>query len=226
MNRDVDGQHALSFASSRSSSMTASPLSLVALETQCFRRSSMTAHIEMVDAIACVAERRVHDRFGTTWSTRVRSMWVVSRVHRAPTDVRALLESVVMRMTTARDRGRIVLDASPRLVLHVDALRIERVVANLVQNALKYSTTNVVVRLDLSGLVARVSVIDGGPGVARDDVEHLFEEYRRGSGAHLYDSSGLGLYVSKRIVEAHGGRIGVATTSSSGSEFYFELPMS
>src|SRR5262245_12428869 len=209
---DVDGGHALSFAElAQLVHDFKSPRSLVALETQVLQTQlDDGAHVEMVHAITRVLlnldyiDRMVHDLIDSCAIDAGHF-----EIHRAPTELVALLETVTMRMASSRDRGRIILDAPHRMVLHIDALRIERVVANLVHNALKYSAdgTRVVVRLDTSKGVARIAVIDAGPGITHDEVDHVFEEYRRSTAAHLHDSSGLGLYVSKRIVEAHGGRI-------------------
>jgi signal transduction histidine kinase len=79
----------------------------------------------------------------------------------------------------------------------------------------------VTVRLEIHRRVARISVIDGGPGLTAEECRAVFERYRRGS----RDGHGLGLYISRRIVEAHGGRIGVASTPGKGCRFYFELPL-
>jgi signal transduction histidine kinase len=205
------------------------PLSLVALETQVLQSQlDDGAHVDMVHAITRVLlnldyiDRMMHDVIDSCAIDAGHF-----EIHRAPTDLWLLLETVTTRMATTRDRHRIVLERSDSLTIKIDSLRIERVVANLVHNALKYSAedTRVFVRMSSGNGVARVSVSDAGPGISRDEVEHLFEEYRRSSAAHVHDSSGLGLYVSKRIVEAHGGRIGVNTATGLGSEFYFELPI-
>jgi signal transduction histidine kinase len=107
-----------------------------------------------------------------------------------------------------------------------DELRIERVVANLVQNALKYSPAScpVVVRVDLARDRACVVVRDYGQGLAVEEQGLVFEKYRRATTARDHEGSGLGLYVSKRIVEAHGGEIGVSSQPGKGSSFYFTLP--
>jgi signal transduction histidine kinase len=69
-------------------------------------------------------------------------------------------------------------------------------------------------------------VIDAGPGIPPEERESIFEKYRRsGSNAGGHEGSGLGLYVSKRIIEAHGGRIGVDSVHGVGSRFFFELPI-
>jgi len=145
---------------------------------------------------------------------------------RRPTELRALVERVIDRVVPTRDNGRVSLDAPSPITIAIDGLRIERVVANLVGNALKYAPPGswIVVRLEAAALSARISVIDNGPGIAPADLAHVFDRYRRGSRAHGIGGWGLGLYASKAIVEAHGGTIDVESVPGEGSQFYFELP--
>jgi signal transduction histidine kinase len=149
------------------------------------------------------------------------------QLHRRPTDLRALLEQVVHRVVPTRDLERVSLEATHALRLSIDAHRIERVVANLLANALKYTPRcgGIIVRLERGPHAARVSVIDAGPGLAPAEAQHVFDKYRRGIAARGLEGCGLGLYASKRIVEAHGGRIGVESLLGAGSRFYFDLPM-
>lgn len=147
-------------------------------------------------------------------------------LHRSRVELRTLVERVVERAVPSRDRPRIVLRMPTPAVLEIDEYRIERVIANLVQNALKYAspTSHVVISIGVHVPHVRVSVADHGPGIAPDQQAALFGKYRRLEGARLQEGSGLGLYVSKRIVEAHGGQIGVESSEGRGSCFYFELP--
>ncbi len=148
-------------------------------------------------------------------------------LRRRPVELCALLLQVVERSVSSRDRTRIYLEAPSRLTVSVDGVRIERVVANLVQNALKYSHegSGVVVRLERTPTNVRVTVIDSGPGISREETGRIFERYQRGAHGHRHDGCGLGLYIARRIVEAHGGTIGVESLPNIGSRFYFELPL-
>jgi signal transduction histidine kinase len=148
-------------------------------------------------------------------------------LRRTPTELRGLLAQVVDRVVSTRDSGRVWIEASSPLTVSVDALRIERVVANLIANALKYAPrpSLIGVRLEVRDGCARVSVIDDGPGLTVAESEWVFERYRRTPSSAAHEGSGLGLYISKRIVEAHGGRIGVDSVEGAGSRFYFELPV-
>lgn len=148
-------------------------------------------------------------------------------IQRRPTELRALLESTIDRAVSSRDRARVFLDAKRPLSLNIDDLRIERVVCNLLHNALKYSATasGVVVRLDQHDHFARVCVTDAGPGLTEGDKLVVFEKFKRACTAASHEGHGLGLYVSKQIVEAHGGTIGVESVRGVGSSFFFDLPL-
>jgi signal transduction histidine kinase len=114
------------------------------------------------------------------------------------------------------------------LLLHCDPLRIEQVVTNLVSNAIKYSLagTAVEVAARREGDHAVISVADHGIGMTPDDQSHLFEPFRRvGLSKEMVSGVGLGLYVVRRIVEAHGGRIEVASEIGRGSTFTVFLPI-
>jgi PAS domain S-box-containing protein len=147
-------------------------------------------------------------------------------LHRRPTELRMLLEQVIDRVVPTRDRGRVSLRAAEPLTTSIDDLKIERVVANLLQNALKYAPkiTGIVVGLAAVKDAIRVSVTDAGPGMTPAETGYAFDKFWRSSTAGSREGSGLGLYVSKKIVEAHGGWIDVTSVQGAGSEFFFELP--
>lgn len=205
------------------------PLSLVALETQVLQMQLDDGdHVEMVNAATRVLlnidyiDRMVHDLIDSC-ALAIGHF----AVHRKPTDLSDVLKRVMLRMAVSRDRERVVLDTPGPVILAIDALRIERVVANLVHNAIVYSPDHapILVVLETEHGSARVTIRDAGPGIAPEEIERVFDEYRRASTSYMHDGSGLGLYVSKQIIEAHGGRIGVESTVGVGSEFHFELPM-
>jgi signal transduction histidine kinase len=150
------------------------------------------------------------------------------RIQRHPTEVKTLLECIIERSIPSRDRARVFLDASSPVVAAIDELRIERVICNLLHNALKYSpaSSGVVVRLDVRDDSLRISVADAGPGLTEGEKQLVFERFRRTSTAMSHEGHGLGLYISKQIVEAHGGTIGVDSTRGVGSCFYIDLPLS
>lgn len=110
----------------------------------------------------------------------------------------------------------------------IDQRRITQVVNNLVSNAVKYSKRGSDIRVSAkrSDGGVRVEVTDSGPGIPEKEQEELFQPFHRlqaepTEGEH---STGLGLAICHKIVEGHGGKIGVQSTPGSGSTFYFVLP--
>jgi len=147
-------------------------------------------------------------------------------IRHIPTELRGLIEQVIERAIAAHDRERLIFDAPYPITVTVDAVRIERVVTNLLQNALKYAPGRpTTISLELAHDQARVTVSDEGPGIEPVERTTIFDKYRRGSTAGASDGCGIGLYVSRCIVEAHGGHINVEGRQGGGSCFYFELPV-
>ncbi|NRD44634.1 MULTISPECIES: PAS domain S-box protein [Corallococcus] len=112
--------------------------------------------------------------------------------------------------------------------VHGDTFRLEQVISNLLENALKYSPDGgtIRVRLSLTDDVAVLSVTDPGIGIPEDQQQQLFDRYFRARNASTrsYGGLGLGLYISRDIVERHGGRIWVESEPGRGSTFYVALP--
>jgi len=103
------------------------------------------------------------------------------------------------------------------------------VLANLVSNAIKFSEDGgtIMVRARVEGPELVVSVQDQGIGIAPEALPHLFERFCQvnGTGTRQRGGTGLGLYISRQIVEAHGGRIWVESRVGRGSTFSFAIPV-
>jgi signal transduction histidine kinase len=129
-----------------------------------------------------------------------------------------------------RDHGldlRAVPPAAP-LVATVDRMRIEQVLDNLIENAIKYTTSGDLPEINVGweGDEARIAVIDAGVGVPDAERERIFERFYRASNVETVTDTGmgLGLYICRRIVEAHGGRIWAEPTPGGGTTFVVTLP--
>ncbi|MHB1134862.1 MAG: PAS domain S-box protein [Chloroflexota bacterium] len=148
----------------------------------------------------------------------------------APVDLHTLVVET-LRQLHAPGVGKRVSVLVPEEMLPAalaDAAAIERVLGNLVGNALKYSPaeTQVDVRLGLQTDQLLVSVADQGRGIAAEDLPHLFERYYRARETReRHEGLGLGLYIARLIVEAHGGKIWVESEVGKGSTFSFSLPV-
>jgi signal transduction histidine kinase len=122
--------------------------------------------------------------------------------------------------------GRVVNEVPPELPpVLADPDRLDRILANLVGNALKYSQAQVYVRAEVAGEEIRISVSDLGPGIGAGDLPLIFDRYYRGQ-RHEGEGLGLGLYIVRKLVEAHGGRISAESRVGVGSTFTFTLPAS
>lgn len=107
-----------------------------------------------------------------------------------------------------------------------DRFRLEQVVTNMLSNAVKYGAGKPVhVRLQQVGPLARIEVRDGGIGIAPEDNERIFGRFERAVPVLNFAGLGLGLYVTRQLVEAHHGRIHVESTPGEGSTFIVELPL-
>ncbi|MGE5184942.1 MAG: sensor histidine kinase [Acidobacteriota bacterium] len=144
-------------------------------------------------------------------------------------EVRDLLDGAAQQMQDhAAARGvRVEVCSDVTDVISVDRGRIIQIVANLTGNALRLARSGDVITLAARRreAVVRFSVADSGPGISPAELEHLFEPYRPGSGRSRSGSLGLGLFICRTLVEAHGGRLGVDSTIGKGSTFWFELPL-
>jgi signal transduction histidine kinase len=146
----------------------------------------------------------------------------------APEDLRKLVRDAVSTHFAPALPERIVLHLPDRPVrVRCDAMRVEQVVTNLVSNALKYSPAEapVDVVLEAAGDRAIVRVIDRGPGIPVEEQARVFEPFRRGTATRMVPGIGLGLFVARRIIEAHGGELTVDSAAGRGAEFVVALPL-
>ena len=150
------------------------------------------------------------------------------QMHREMVDVVTIVEKLVERMRHREEgvgRDIVVTVGGTPQRLFLDPDKVEQVFSNLIENALRYapdSEVRVHVVADReSGLVA--SVADDGPGVAEDQVRRIFEKFGRGRGQRR-SGSGLGLYITRGLVEAHGGRVWCEPTTGGGATFRVEVP--
>jgi two-component system CheB/CheR fusion protein len=124
---------------------------------------------------------------------------------------------------------KIIVGAIPEVRLHADRHRIEQVLLNLLDNAIKYSPGQHEVKIECQQFPdhIRVSITDHGIGMNSDQTRRLFERfYRAENPGNVFQGLGLGLFISAEIVERHGGRFEVQSEPGDGSTFSFTLPIS
>ncbi|MFY1827949.1 PAS domain S-box protein [Myxococcus fulvus] len=151
-------------------------------------------------------------------------------LHPQATRLDSLVEHVLQAMEAQRGGHELRYERPERDVqVFADPYRLEQVVTNLVENALKYSPDGgpILVKLETRGELALLSVKDPGIGIPEDQQKLLFERYfrARNVSSRSYGGLGLGLYISRDIVERHGGRIWVESQVGEGSTFHVALPL-
>jgi signal transduction histidine kinase len=115
------------------------------------------------------------------------------------------------------------------LRIMADRQRVRQVLLNLLSNAIKFTTDGGRIALEAAptngGAAVRVAVTDNGIGIAPDDQAKLFQEFVQldASASRKYEGTGLGLALSRRLIELHGGTIGVESEMGKGSTFWFTL---
>ena len=142
-------------------------------------------------------------------------------------DLLSLVGDLVATASVGQDEVpvRAALPAAAPLV-RGDAERLRQVLANLIDNAVKYSPAGqaVEVRVTPTDGVVHVSVSDRGPGIKRDDQRLIFEKFGRAAGSGSKPGTGLGLFIARSITEAHGGTLTVSSAPGRGSTFTLTLP--
>jgi signal transduction histidine kinase len=149
----------------------------------------------------------------------------------SPTDVASLVEDPVRTMLsqTQAKHQSLTQEIQPALPhVSVDRDRIRQILVNLLTNAHEYCPENASIHVSATGNGdgVELSVSDDGPGMAADQLEHIFERFTRGDAGltqHV-GGTGLGLAISKSLVELHGGRIAVESIPGEGSTFHVWLP--
>ena len=146
-----------------------------------------------------------------------------------PLSAKALVEgSVEARRDEAAQAGLQLVGTvlGPVLPVLADPERIELVFGNLISNALKHAPrgSQVELRAEPDGKAVRFSASDEGPGIAREHQQRIFEKFYRLPGEQGA-GVGLGLYIARQIVRAHGGEMGVESEPGSGAKFWFTLPV-
>lgn len=142
-------------------------------------------------------------------------------------DLCAAVHDVVGRHSElAREHGcALLLGFCEPVIGRWDRLRIEQVVNNLVNNGIKYGGSRVEVHARRTGSEAQIVVADQGGGIPAEDQERIFAPYERLSTASSGDGAGLGLYIVREIVRAHGGSVRVESTPGAGTTFTVNLPI-
>lgn len=143
-------------------------------------------------------------------------------------DLPVLAADVAERLRESAERAgsQVRVRCDEPLILEGDSLRLEQVLTNLLANAIKYGLGKPIdLILERDGGLARILVRDQGIGVPATDQDRIFDRFERAVSVREYGGLGLGLYISRQIVHAHGGTIRVASEPGNGSLFIVELQL-
>jgi signal transduction histidine kinase len=197
-----------------------------------------TPNAERLEKVATLLQRV--ERQGRVLSRLVNEMLDIVRIQAGrlalrpePTDLAALVCEVVQEHQQRAPQRTIDLDvpSAEEVLVCADAERLAQVVASYLSNALKYSAADqpVMVGLRTEGSAARVWVRDRGPGLPAAEQARIWERFYRVPGIGHQDGAsvglGLGLHISRGIVERQGGQVGVASTPGEGAIFWFTAPL-
>ncbi|HYH96126.1 PAS domain-containing sensor histidine kinase [Hyalangium sp.] len=145
-----------------------------------------------------------------------------------PVDLSELVREVAGRLALEARRAQcpLIIQAPEAVVGTWDSLRIEQAVSNLLSNALKYGPGKpVTLRVEQRGCRARLTVSDEGIGIAPEDLKRIFEKFERAVSPRHYGGLGLGLYITRELLQALGGTIQVESEPEQGTTFTVELPL-
>ncbi|WP_298816049.1 sensor histidine kinase [Chloroflexus sp.] len=149
------------------------------------------------------------------------------------TNLVTLAQQVIdQQRPSAGNRELLIESETPELIVACDAVRIRQVLTNLLNNAIKYSPAESVISVRLrhtllpasNSPAALISVSDQGPGIPPEERERVFQRYYRAPGKRA-EGLGLGLYLSREIVQLHGGQIWIESREGQGSTFMVLLPI-
>jgi signal transduction histidine kinase len=234
--RDVTGQREIERLKDEMLSMAShdlkTPATVIKVQAQRLKRQFNTGSAEEDDVqegLTMIADQA--DRLSKLLNLLLDLSRIESgrlELDRAPTDLRGIVISIARALQSTTEAHRIEVDAPAGVIGHWDARRIEEVVQNLLHNAVKYSPVGgrIQVRLRAEDQDAVVTVRDSGIGLAPDEAPHVFERFYRGRGIRRFEGAGLGLYICRAIVAAHGGHIWAESNGpDQGSTFGFRLPL-
>lgn len=205
------------------------PLTVLVGSVELARRFFQRGAIERLDDVLARA-----DEGGRRLSDLVRELLDLTRLdagkldlHREPIDLVGAIRTLVDETRVGAERHEITFEGpSDPVRVSTDPRRIAQVIQNLLDNALRYSPEGgrIEVTVRLEGRDAVVRVTDHGIGIPEQERHELFQRFFRTSRSRQYAGTGLGLFISKRIAEAHGGRLWLESTSPHGSTFALALP--
>ncbi len=143
--------------------------------------------------------------------------------------VKEPIQDVINELSSlAGEKGVVIRENVPATLpeVEIDRERMTQVMTNLIGNAIKFNSkgSDIIVEAEVRGSEILVQVADHGIGISKEAIPHVFEKFYQVKDLVSVGGTGLGLYITKQIIEAHGGRIWVESEPNKGSTFYFTIP--
>lgn len=205
------------------------PLNIVALSTSVLQRRLAGDAVERqaVDQIRSAVQRLDKQVGDLTDASRLEAKQLSLRRERV--DLSQWLRAAAGELKALTGDRPLTLDAEPGTMVHADLGRVHQVLGNLVSNAVKYGAPGTEIRVTLRSVrgEAEVVVLNRGAGIPPDELPALFGRFQRTRSAveGQRPGLGLGLYITRGLVEAHGGRIWAESTLGQWTAFHFTLPL-
>ncbi len=187
-----------------------------------------------LDPEAARRHLQIMDRQSTKLTRLIAQLLDVSRLEAGRlslelqrTDIAKLTRDLVEQAQRNTTEHTLTVNAPPSYMSLIDPIRLEQVIVNLLNNAIKYSPEGGQISVDLSAAddqTIQLSVTDQGMGIAPEDREHIFERFYQGHKDQNIDGMGLGLYISKQIVQLHGGHLRAEFPPEGGTRLIVHLP--
>ncbi|WP_408096538.1 ATP-binding protein [Peredibacter sp. HCB2-198] len=206
------------------------PITSLTLQTQLYQRKFMQDNSLQPDQLAKLFT--TYDQQLKRLTRIISDMLDISRIQAGKfeleiteVDLETTVKQVVdLAMSIERVPINLVTEGSVKG--HWDAFRIEQAILNLVTNAIKYGRGMPIdIFLRSTGNSVIIEVVDRGIGIRPEHLERIFDRFERAVGHREFSGLGLGLYITKQIIEAHGGKIQVESTYNVGSKFVITLPL-
>jgi PAS domain S-box-containing protein len=212
------------------------PLSVILANVQLARRKLAVGQVDEATRHMESAERTTQKMTGLVGELMDVTILRTGRqlpLQREPVDLAVIARGYAEEYQRMSDQHHVVIEAPETLVGEWDGSRVERVLRNLLDNALKYSPGGGAIRLEVSEETdasgqrwAAIAVEDEGVGIPEDELPELFQKYHRGSNTSELRGTGLGLAGSQAVIEQLGGSIEVSSRLGEGSVFTVRLPAS
>jgi len=202
------------------------PLTAMRLQAQLERRKAEAHRVDQLNRWIRLIERLARLVETMLDASRIEQQQIALEL--STVDLSTLVRGTVERLSGVLTTGETTLSVTvePGILVRVDALRIEQAVENVLLNAAKYGAGKAIfVSLVREPAHARVSIRDYGMGIAESDQARIFDRFARAAPASSFGGLGLGLYLTRQLIEAHGGSVSVESAPGAGATFHLRLPL-